>query len=78
MTLVPRCVDDIQQFHALLLADSIAVRALGDKFHTRWEPEKPGLLTTTMAIPRIENSPIELQAYPQIHHVARQLIHALD
>jgi hypothetical protein len=31
-----------------------------------------------MAIPRIENSPIELQAYPQIHHVARQLIHALD
>jgi len=75
---VAACVDEIQQFHALLLADNVAARALGHKFHTWWEPEEPGLLTTTMAIPRIEDSPIELQAYPQIHHVARQLIHALD
>ena len=75
---VAACVDDIQQFHALLLADNVAARALGDKFHTWWEPEEPGVLTTTMAIPRLEDSPIELQAYSQIQHVARQLIHALD
>jgi CRP-like cAMP-binding protein len=75
---VAACVDDITQFHALLLADNAAARALGDKFHTRWEPESPGALTTTMAIPGLEDSSIELQAYPQIHHVARQLIHAFD
>jgi CRP-like cAMP-binding protein len=75
---VAACVDDIEQFHALVLADNVAARALGDKFHTRWEPEEPGVLTTTMAIPRLEDSPMKLQAYRQIHHVARQLIHALD
>ncbi len=75
---ITACVDDIQQFHALMLADNVAARALGDKFHTRWRAEEPGVVTTTMAIPRLEDSSIELQAYPQIHHVAHQLIHALD
>ena len=75
---VTACVDDIKQFHALLLADNGAARALGDKFNARWEPEEPAVVTTTMAIPRLEDSPIQLQAYRQIHHVARQLIHALD
>jgi CRP-like cAMP-binding protein len=75
---VTACIDGIQQFHALLLADNGAARALGDKFHARWEPEEPGVLTTTIAIPRLEDSSTELQAYRQIHRVARQLIHALD
>jgi CRP-like cAMP-binding protein len=75
---VTACVDDIQQFHALLLADNVTARALGDKFHARWETEGPGVVTTTIAIPRLEDSSIQLQAYPQIHQVARQLIHALD
>jgi len=51
---------------------------LGDKFNARWEPEEPAVVTTTMAIPDLEDSPIELQAYRQINHVARQLIHAFD
>jgi CRP-like cAMP-binding protein len=71
-------VDGIKQFHARLLADNVAARALGDKFHTWWEPEEPGVLTTTMAIPGLEDSPIELEAYRQINHVARLLIHAFD
>jgi CRP-like cAMP-binding protein len=75
---VTACVDDIQQFHALSLADNGAARALGDKLHARWETKEPGVLATAMVIPRLEDSPIELQAYRQIHHVARQLIHAFD
>ena len=34
--------------------------------------------TTTMAIPDLEDSPIKPEAYRQINHVARQLIHAFD
>jgi protein lysine acetyltransferase len=75
---VAASVDGIKQFHAQLLADNVAACALGDKLHTRWEREEPGVLTATMAIPDLENPPVKLEAYGQINHVARQLIHAFD
>jgi len=71
-------VDGIERFHALVLSDNAAVRALGDGFQARWECEEPGVVTTTMEIPALDDLPIKLGAFRQIHHVARQVIHAFD
>jgi protein lysine acetyltransferase len=70
--------DEIERFHALVLSDNAAMRALADKFDVRWECEEPGVVTTTMQIPALDDLPIKLDAVRQIHHVARQVIHAFD
>jgi protein lysine acetyltransferase len=69
-------VDGIERFHALVLSDNVAVRALGDKLHVRWQYEEPGVVTTTMDVPALDDLRIKLDAFWHIHHVARQVIHA--
>ncbi len=71
-------VDGIKRFHAMGLSDNAAVRALGDRFQARWECEEPGLVTTTMDVPALDDLPVKLDAVRQIHHVARLVIHAFD
>jgi len=71
-------LDGIECFHAQVLSDNAAVRALGDRFHVRWECEEPGVVTTTMEIPALDDVPIKRDAFRQIRHVARQVIHAFD
>ena len=70
-------VDGIERFHARVLSDNVAVRALGDSFHVQWEREEPGVVTTTMEIPALDDL-IKLDPVRQIHHVARLVIHAFD
>ena len=53
-------------------------RALGDKFQARWEQVEPGVVTTTMEIPALADLSIKLDAFRQIHNVARQVIDAFD
>ncbi len=71
-------VDGIERFHAMVLSDNAAMRALGDRFQVRWECEEPGVVTTTMEVPALDDLPIKLDAFRQIHYVARQVIHAFD
>ena len=71
-------VDGIKRFHAQGLSDNVAVRALGDRFQARWQREEPGLVTTTIEVPALDDLPIKLDAVRQIHHVARLVIHAFD
>lgn len=71
-------VDGIKRFHALGLSDNVAVRALGDRFPARWQCEEPGVVTTTMEVPALDELPVKLDAVRQIHHVARLVIHAFD
>ncbi|MGZ6779461.1 MAG: hypothetical protein ACXVGO_10755 [Mycobacterium sp.] len=39
---------------------------------------RPGVVTTTMEMPALADLPIELDAFRQIHNVARQVIDAFD
>jgi protein lysine acetyltransferase len=71
-------VDGIKRFHALGLSDNVAVRALGDRFQARWQCEEPGVVTTTMEVPALDDLPIKLDAVRQIHHVARLVIDAFQ
>ena len=71
-------IDGIEQFHAFVLSDNPAARALGDKFHARWEVIEPGTIATTMVISAIDDVPINGDVRRQIHHVARQVIRAFD
>ena len=71
-------VDGIKRFHALVLSENAAMRALANKFQARWQYEEPGVVTTTMQVPAPDDLPIKLDAVPQIHHVARLVIHAFD
>jgi len=57
-------VDGIKRFHALGLSDNVAVRALGDRFQARWQCEEPGVVTTTMDVPALDDLPIKLDAPP--------------
>ena len=70
--------DGVERFHARVLADNGAARALVDKLHPRWEHEEPGVLTTTTAIPALHDLPIARSQRRQIQHMARQVIHAFD
>jgi RimJ/RimL family protein N-acetyltransferase len=70
--------DGIQRFHAWVLADNKAARALVDKLHPRSEQDEPGVLTTTTAIPALDDLPITRTQCRQIQHMARQVIHAFD
>jgi hypothetical protein len=56
----------------------VAVRALGDRFQARWQSEEPGVVTTTMEVPALDDLPIKLDAVRQIHHVARLVIDAFQ
>ncbi len=71
-------VDGIEWFHARVLSDNPAARALGDKVNARWEQEDAGVVTTTMEIPALDDMPLDDDARRQILHVARQVIHAFD
>lgn len=57
-------VGGIKRFHALGLSDNVAVRALGDRFQARWQCEEPGVVTTTMDVPALDDLPIKLDAPP--------------
>jgi len=69
-------VDGIEHFHARVLSDNPAARALGDKVNARWEHEEPGVVTTTGEIPAPDDLPLDDDTRRQIQHVARQVIHA--
>jgi protein lysine acetyltransferase len=71
-------VDGIERFHARVLSDNPAARALGDKVNARWEQEEPGVVTTTGEIPALDDLPLDYDTRRQIEHVARQVIHAFD
>jgi protein lysine acetyltransferase len=71
-------IDGIEQFHALVFSENPAARALGDKFHARWEVTEPGVIATAMVIPALDDLPVTPEVCRQIHHVARQVIHAFD
>jgi CRP-like cAMP-binding protein len=71
-------VDGITRFHAMRLSDNVAVCALGDRFRVPWECEEPGVVTTTMEVPALDDLPVKLDAVRQIHHVARLVINAFD
>jgi CRP-like cAMP-binding protein len=71
-------VDGIERFHAQVLSDNPAARALGDKYHARWEQEEPGLVTTVMDIPNLDDLLVEDHVRRKILHVARQAIYAFD
>lgn len=71
-------VDGIERFHARVLSDNPAARALGDKVNARWEQEEPGVITTTLEIPPLDDLPLDYDTRRQIEHVARQVIHAFD
>ena len=71
-------VDGIERFHARVLSDNPAARALGDKLHARWEREESGVVTTTAEIPALDDLPIDNDTRRQILHVALQVIHAFD
>ncbi len=51
---------------------------LGDKYNTRWEQEEPGLVTTVMDIPALDDLLVENHTRRQILHVVRQAIYAVD
>jgi len=70
--------DGIERFHAWVSSGNKAARALAHKFHPRWEHEEPGVVSTTMEIPALDDLPVDNDACRQIQHVARQVIHALD
>ncbi len=71
-------VDGIERFHARVLADNPPARVLGDKVKARWEPEEPGVITTTGEIPGPEDLPLDDDTRLKIERVARQVIHAFD
>lgn len=71
-------VDGIERFHAQVLSDNPAARALGDQVNARWEPEEPGVVTTTGEIPALDDLPLDCDTRRQIQRVARQVIHAFD
>lgn len=71
-------IDGIERFHALVLSDNEAARALGRKLRPRWEQEEPGVVATTMEIPALDDLPIDSDLRRRILHVAHQVIHAFD
>jgi protein lysine acetyltransferase len=71
-------VDGIERFHARVLADNPPARALGDKVNANWEPEEPGVVTTTGQIPALGDLPLDPRTRGKIQQVARQVIHAFD
>lgn len=71
-------VDGIERFHAQVLADNPPARVLGDKVNARWEPEEPGVITTTGEIPDPDQVPLDNETRSKIQRVARQVIHAFD
>ncbi|ORV62228.1 GNAT family N-acetyltransferase [Mycobacterium gastri] len=70
--------DGIDRFRALVLADNEAARALVRKLHPCWEREDPGVVTTTVQIPALEDLPLDEVLRKQILNVAYQVIHAFD
>ena len=62
------------RFRATAFADNRPVRALLDRFDAEWEREEPGVVTTTIDVPTVE----ELPAYGKIVEVAQQVIKAFD
>jgi RimJ/RimL family protein N-acetyltransferase len=75
---VAACVDGIKRFHGQVLSDNPPARVLGDKVNARWELEEPGVITATGEIPALDDLPLDYDTRLQIHHVARQVIHAFD
>ena len=71
-------VDGVERFHARVLSDNPAARALGDKVNARWEQEEPGVVTATGEIPALDDLPLDDDTRRQIQHVAHQVIHAFD
>jgi CRP-like cAMP-binding protein len=70
--------DGIERFHAWVASENEAARALARKLHPEWEREEPGVVTTTMEIPALDDLPIDKDLRRRIEHVARQVIHAFD
>jgi len=71
-------VDGIERLHARVLADNPPARALGNKVDARWEPEEPGVITTTGEIPDLDELPLDRDTLQKVQRVARQVIHAFD
>jgi protein lysine acetyltransferase len=70
--------DGIERFHARVLSDNPAARALGNRLHATWEQEEPGVVATKMDIPTLDEMLAESDVRRQILHVARQAIYAFD
>lgn len=70
--------DGIDRFWAQVLADNEAVHALVRKLHPDWEREDPGVVTTTVEIPALEDLPVGDVVRKQLLNVAYQVIHAFD
>ncbi|OBG25476.1 GNAT family N-acetyltransferase [Mycobacterium sp. E3198] len=71
-------IDGIERFHARVLADNPPARVLGDKVNARWEPEEPGVISTSGEIPDAAELPLDHDTRLKIQRVARQVIHAFD
>ena len=70
--------DGIKRFHARVLADNVASRALLDHLGAAWEREELGIVATTADVPAPKDLAVKLPALKQISDVARQVIEVFD
>ncbi|MCW2650187.1 MAG: protein lysine acetyltransferase [Mycobacterium sp.] len=71
-------VDGVERFQARMLADNAPARAMLDRFDAVWERDEPGIVTTTVDVPKLRALPVKPKALKQIGDVARQVIEAFD
>jgi RimJ/RimL family protein N-acetyltransferase len=71
-------VDGVERFHASVLAENWASRALLDRLDVEWVRDEPGVLASTFEVPDPRRIPVGLtpDQVERIDDVAHQVIHA--
>lgn len=69
--------DGVQRFTARVLSENHPMRGILNHFGATWHRDDPGVVTTEIPVPRVEDLPLPHDLVQRIRGVARQVIRAV-